>query len=178
MARASWHPRHWRARRAAVARRRLRRPLPTITVDDGAGFHDDERLERGDRVTCCLATLRHSWGPGSHESLNGLVRRYLPLRRRLKRTPQADGDRTAAAPGGRSRERHGFRTPPRRRPPSRSALHFTVESGQRREHVTGRHSLARRFARITPVNSMTPIAEPGPMRKSTTVPAWSRALTE
>ena len=117
----------------AVVIQRMRHKFQTITFANGTEFHDYERLERRFGVTCYFATPYHSWERGSTENLNGLVRRYVPRGRSLKRTTQEDCDKIAAALNNRPRKRqrksrhHGRhqrrRNYPDKRPqPARAAL--------------------------------------------------------
>ena len=57
--------------RMAIA---LKGELKTITLDNGAEFHDYETGEKRFGVKFYFATPYHSWERGTNENTNGLVR--------------------------------------------------------------------------------------------------------
>ena len=91
--------------------RNARRPVRTITLDNGTEFHGYKQIEASTRALVYFATPHHSWERGTNENTNGLVRQYLPKRKTMKHISQADCDRIAAHLNHRPRKRHGFLTP-------------------------------------------------------------------
>ena len=102
---------------AAVTRRatqligRERRPVRTITVDNGTEFHDYAGIERRTTTRFYFATPHHSWERGTNENTNGLLRQYLPKGARMAHLTQAICDRIASHLNSRPRKRLGYRTP-------------------------------------------------------------------
>ncbi|MCT0230222.1 IS30 family transposase [Synechococcus sp. CS-1324] len=88
-----------------------RRMFNTITFDNGTEFHDYKQLESRFSVNCYFATPYHSWEQGSNESLNGLIRQYVPKGACMKLLTQERCDEIAEDLNTRPRKRHGFKTP-------------------------------------------------------------------
>ena len=97
-----------RARQLIAAQRR---PVRTITVDNGTEFHEYAKLERATGTRFYFATPHHAWERGTNENTNGLVRQYLPKRQSMAHLTQHDCNRIAAKLNRRPRKRLGFRTP-------------------------------------------------------------------
>jgi IS30 family transposase len=57
--------------RLAIA---LKGKLKTITLENGAEFHDYDAVEKRFGVKFYFATPYHSWERGTNENTNGLVR--------------------------------------------------------------------------------------------------------
>lgn len=88
-----------------------RRPVLTLTLDNGTEFHGYKDIERETGVTVYFATPHHSWERGTSENTNGLIRQYLPKRTSMAHITQRDCDRIASALNHRPRKRLGYLTP-------------------------------------------------------------------
>ena len=88
-----------------------RRPVRTLTLDNGTEFHGYKDIEKETGATIYFATPHHSWERGTNENTNGLIRQYLPKRRSMKNITQRDCDRIAQQLNARPRKRHGYLTP-------------------------------------------------------------------
>ena len=91
--------------------RKARRPVHTITLDNGTEFHGYKKIEASTRALVYFATPHHSWERGTNENTNGLIRQYLPKRKTMRHVTQQDCDRIAEHLNNRPRKRHGFLTP-------------------------------------------------------------------
>ena len=91
--------------------RKARRPVHTITLDNGTEFHGYKKIEASTRALVYFATPHHSWERGTNENTNGLIRQYLPKRKTMKHVTQQDCDWIAQHLNNRPRKRHGFLTP-------------------------------------------------------------------
>jgi len=83
----------------------------TITADNGSEFHGYKQIEEATGVPFYFATPHHSWERGTNENTNGLIRQYLPKRKSMAETSQADLDAIADRINSRPRKRLGYRTP-------------------------------------------------------------------
>lgn len=90
---------------------RQRRPVRTITADNGTEFHSYKALEQRVSAKFYFATPHHSWERGSNENMNGLIRQYLPKGVSMEHVTQADCDRIAAKLNRRPRKRYNWHTP-------------------------------------------------------------------
>lgn len=90
---------------------RQRRPVRTITADNGTEFHSYKALEQRVTAKFYFATPHHSWERGSNENMNGLIRQYLPKGVSMEHVTQADCDRIAAKLNRRPRKRYNWHTP-------------------------------------------------------------------
>jgi IS30 family transposase len=97
--------------RMAIA---LKGKLETITLDNGAEFHDYEAVEKRFGVKLYFATPYHSWERGTNENTNGLVRQYLPKGICMSQITQADCNRIVKELNDRPRARLRFKTPSER----------------------------------------------------------------
>lgn len=88
-----------------------RRPVRTITADNGTEFHSYADIERRAGVRFYFATPHHAWERGTNENTNGLLRQYVPKRYAMKKLTQRDCELIAAKLNDRPRKRLGFRTP-------------------------------------------------------------------
>ena len=88
-----------------------RRPVRTITVDNGTEFHSYAALEQRHPTRFYFATPHHSWERGTNENTNGLIRQYLPKGASMAHLTQRDCDRLAMKLNRRPRKRLGYRTP-------------------------------------------------------------------
>jgi IS30 family transposase len=91
--------------------KKARRPVRTLTLDNGTEFHGYKDIEASTRTTVYFATPHHSWERGSNENTNGLIRQYLPKRKSMKGLTQIDCDTIAQHLNNRPRKRHGFLSP-------------------------------------------------------------------
>jgi len=98
-------------RRATRLIRRQRRPVRTITADNGTEFHGYTAIEQATAARFYFATPHHAWERGTNENTNGLLRQYLPKRRTMAHLTQLDCNAIAARLNHRPRKRLGFRTP-------------------------------------------------------------------
>lgn len=90
---------------------RQRRPVRTITADNGTEFHSYKALEQRVAAKFYFATPHHSWERGSNENMNGLIRQYLPKGVSMEHVTQADCDRIADKLNRRPRKRYNWHTP-------------------------------------------------------------------
>lgn len=98
-------------RRAIQLITRERRPVCTVTADNGTEFHDYAAIEAATDVQFYFATPHHAWERGTNENTNGLLRQYLPKGHTLTRLTQRDCDTLARTLNPRPRKRLGYRTP-------------------------------------------------------------------
>ena len=98
-------------RRATQLIRHQRRPVRTITADNGTEFHGYAALERTTSTRFYFATPHHAWERGTNENTNGLLRQYLPKGQSMDDLTQHDCNRIATKLNRRPRKRLGFRTP-------------------------------------------------------------------
>ena len=89
----------------------VRRPVRTITADNGTEFHGYATIEQATGTRFYFATPHHAWGRGTYENTNGLIRQYLPERVSMKHLTQHDCNHIAAQLNRRPRKRLGYRTP-------------------------------------------------------------------
>jgi IS30 family transposase len=98
-------------RRAIGLIRRQRRPVRTITADNGTEFHSYAAIERATAARFYFARPYHAWERGTNENTNGLLRQYLPKGCNMAALTQADCEAIAAKLNHRPRKRLGFKTP-------------------------------------------------------------------
>ncbi len=98
-------------RRAIQLITRQRRPVRTVTADNGTEFHDYRAIEAATGAQFYFATPHHAWERGTCENTNGLLRQYLPKGRSMAPLTQPDCDRLAHTLNTRPRKRFGFLTP-------------------------------------------------------------------
>jgi IS30 family transposase len=98
-------------RRAIALLPRERRPVRTITADNGTEFHSYAKIEQRIQARFYFATPHHAWERGTNENTNGLLRQYLPKGCCMKNVTQHDCRRIAKVLNDRPRKRLGFRTP-------------------------------------------------------------------
>jgi IS30 family transposase len=97
--------------RATQLIRAQRRPVRTLTVDNGTEFHAYRAIEQATRIRVYFATPHHAWERGTNENTNGLLRQYLPKRSSMKQLTQHDCNRLADKLNRRPRKRLSYRTP-------------------------------------------------------------------
>jgi IS30 family transposase len=83
----------------------------SITSDNGAEFHNYERIEERTKATFYFARPYHSWERDSNENANGLIRQYLPKGSSMAALTQQRCNSIAREINTRPRKRHGFKTP-------------------------------------------------------------------
>ncbi|MCH7808708.1 MAG: IS30 family transposase [Planctomycetes bacterium] len=98
-------------RRAVALIKTTRRPVRTVTVDNGTEFHGYKTIEAATGSRFYFATPYHSWERGTSENTNGLIRQYLPKRRSMTHITQRHCNRIAHKLNSRPRKRLGFLTP-------------------------------------------------------------------
>jgi len=97
--------------RARQLIRAQRRPVQTITVDNGTEFHEYTKLEQLTNTRFYFATPHHAWERGTNENTNGLIRQYLPKRQSMAHLTQHACNRIAAKLNRRPRKRLNYQTP-------------------------------------------------------------------
>ena len=98
-------------RRARQLIQNQRRPVRTITADNGTEFHSYPTIEKTTDVRFYFATPHHAWERGTNENTNGLIRQYLPKGQSMDRLTQHDCNTIARKLNQRPRKRLGYRTP-------------------------------------------------------------------
>ena len=83
----------------------------SVTLENGTEFHGYKAIEAARRATIYFATPHHSWGRGTSDNTNGLIRQYLPKRSSMSQVTQQDCTWIAQQLNERPRTRLGFRTP-------------------------------------------------------------------
>ena len=91
--------------------RRARRPVYTLTFDNGTALHGYKDIETATGATVYVAAPHHSWERGTNENTNGLIRQYLPKRTSMAHITQHDCECIEAAINSRPRKRLGYLTP-------------------------------------------------------------------
>jgi len=104
-------------RRAKRLIQAQRRPVRTITADNGTEFHGYAAIERATPARFYFATPHHAWERGTNENTNGLLRQYLPKRCNMTDLTQDDCTAIAAKLNDRPRKRLGFYSPAERYTP-------------------------------------------------------------
>ena len=98
-------------RKAIQLIRRQRRPVRTVTADNGTEFHAYASIETETDTRFYFAKPYHSWERGTNENTNGLIRQYLPKRRSMVSLSQSRCDAIAQKLNSRPRKRLGYLTP-------------------------------------------------------------------
>ena len=98
-------------RRAIQLIARERRPVRTVTADNGTEFHDYAAIEAATGAQFYFATPHHAGERGTNENTNGLLRQYLPKGQSMAHLTQAACERLAHRLNTRPRKRLGYRTP-------------------------------------------------------------------
>ena len=98
-------------RRATQLIRAQRRPVRTITADNGTEFHDYPTIEARTGTCFYFATPHHAWERGTNENTNGLLRQYVPKGTSLEHLTQRQAAQLARTLNRRPRKRLDFRTP-------------------------------------------------------------------
>lgn len=87
------------------------RPVRTLTVDNGTGFHSCRALQTQLPTRFYFATRQHSWEHGTNEDTSGLLHQYLPKGQSRGHLTQHDCNRIARKLNRRPRKRLGYPTP-------------------------------------------------------------------
>jgi IS30 family transposase len=91
--------------------RQQRRPVRTITADNGTELTDYRTIEARTGARFYFAAPYHAWERGTNENTNGLIRQYLPKGASMEHLTQQDCTRIARHLNTRPRKRLGYRTP-------------------------------------------------------------------
>ena len=85
--------------------------VKTLTVDNGKEFADHQAIDRAVGIQTYFADPYCSWQRGSNENFNGLLRQYIPKRRRLETVTDEELTMIQNRINHRPRKRLGFKTP-------------------------------------------------------------------
>ncbi len=91
--------------------RQQRRPVRTITADNGTELTDYRTIEAHTRARFFFAAPYHAWERGTNENTNGLIREFLPKGASMEHLTQHACNRIARQLNTRPRKRLGYRTP-------------------------------------------------------------------
>jgi IS30 family transposase len=91
--------------------RARRRPVRTITADNGTELTGFRLIERRTGTRFYFATPYHAWERGTNGNTNGLIREFLPKGQSMARLTQPDCTRIARQLNRCPRKRLGYRTP-------------------------------------------------------------------
>lgn len=83
----------------------------TLTLDNGKEFAQHEEIAKHTEIAVYFARPYASWERGTNENTNGLIRQYLPKKRRLDNLDEQELLDIMAALNHRPRKRLDFRTP-------------------------------------------------------------------
>ncbi|MDO8714150.1 MAG: IS30 family transposase [Polynucleobacter sp.] len=85
--------------------------VKTITFDNGKEFAGHGKIDAALNSTTYFADLFASWQRGSNENFNGLLRQYIPKKRRLSTVTDEGLRMIQDQLSNRPRKRLGFKTP-------------------------------------------------------------------
>lgn len=85
--------------------------VKTLTVDNGKEFADHQAIDRALGIQTYFADPYCSWQRGSNENFNGLLRQYIPKKRRLETVTDEELTMIQNRINHRPRKRLGFKTP-------------------------------------------------------------------
>ena len=85
--------------------------VKTITYDNGKEFASHKAIDRSLGTTAYFADPFASWQRGSNENYNGLLRQYIPKKRRLSTVTEEELKMIEDRLNHRPRKRLGFKTP-------------------------------------------------------------------
>ena len=85
--------------------------MHTLTSDNGKEFALHQVIARALRAEFFFADLHSPWQRGSNENLNGLLRQYIPKKRRLQSVTDEELGMIENRLNHRPRKRLGFKTP-------------------------------------------------------------------
>ena len=89
----------------------LRTEFKTITADNGTEFHQYLKIEKVSPVKLYFSNPYYSWGIGSNENVNGLIRQHLPKRTSMHTLTQVQRDTMARKLNENTGKRHNYKTP-------------------------------------------------------------------
>ena len=85
--------------------------VKTLTVDNGKEFADHQAVDQALGIQTFFADPYCSWQRGSNENFNGLLRQYIPKKRRMETVSEEELTMIENRPNHRPRKRLGFKTP-------------------------------------------------------------------
>ena len=88
-----------------------RKRVHTITSDNGREFAGHEGIAEALKADFYFAHPYSSWGRGTNENTNGLIRQYFPKNRDFTTITQKETDHAMNRLNNRPRKRLGFKTP-------------------------------------------------------------------
>ena len=88
-----------------------RKRVHTITSDNGKEFAGLEGIAKALKADFYFAHPYSSWGRGTNENTNGLIRQYFPKNRDFTTITQKETDHAMNRLNNRPRKRLGFKTP-------------------------------------------------------------------
>ena len=85
--------------------------VKTLTVDNGKEFADHQAIDQTLSIQTYFADPYCSWQRGSNENFNGLLRQYIPKKRRMETVTDEELTMIQNKLNHRPRKRLGFKTP-------------------------------------------------------------------
>ena len=85
--------------------------VKTLTVDNGKEFADHQAVDQALGIQTFCADPYCSWQRGSNENFNGLLRQYIPKKRRMETVSEEELTMIENRLNHRPRKRLGFKTP-------------------------------------------------------------------
>ena len=85
--------------------------VKTLTVDNGKEFADHQAVDQALGIQTFFADPYCSWQRGSNENFNGLLRQYIPKKRRMETVTDEELAMIQNRLNHRPRKRLGFKTP-------------------------------------------------------------------
>lgn len=85
--------------------------VKTLTVDNGKEFAYHQKVDQALGIQTYFADPYCSWQRGSNENFNGLLRQYIPKKRRLETVTEQELNMIENRLNHRPRKRLGFKTP-------------------------------------------------------------------
>jgi IS30 family transposase len=82
-----------------------------LTVDNGKEFADHQAIDQTLGIKTFFADPYCSWLRGSNEKFNGLLRQYIPNKRRMETVTEKELTMIQNRLNHRPRKRRGFKTP-------------------------------------------------------------------
>ena len=85
--------------------------VKTLTVDNGKEFAYHKKVDAALNIQTFFADPYCSWQRGSNENFNGLLRQYIPKKRRMETVTDEELAMIQNRLNHRPRKRLGFKTP-------------------------------------------------------------------
>ncbi|MBO0943994.1 IS30 family transposase, partial [Acidovorax temperans] len=85
--------------------------VKTLTVDNGKEFANHQAIDQALGIQTYFADPYCSWQRGSNENFNGLLRQYIPKKRRMETVTDEELAMIQNRLNHRPRKRLGFKTP-------------------------------------------------------------------